>query len=99
MALLLAPPLLWAEFDDSVEAKSVMSASLRKLIVDESHGGCETNPVEKVSLLITGNGDQLRIVDLMTQYSTPNSDTTHTGGGVATGGVTAQGSGEEIQGL
>jgi hypothetical protein len=99
MALLLAPALLWAAFDDSVAAKSVMPASLRKLIVDGFPGGCETNPVEKVSLLITGNGDQLRIVDLMTQDSTPNSDTTHTGGGVATGGGTAHGSGEEIQGL
>jgi hypothetical protein len=99
MTLLLAPSLLWAAFDDSVAAKSVMPASLRKLIVDGFPGGCETNPVEKVSLLVTGNGDQLRIVNLMTQTSTPNSDTTHTGGGVATGGVTSHGSGEEIQGL
>jgi hypothetical protein len=103
MALLLAPALLWAAFDESVAAKSVMPASLRKLSVDGFTGGCETNPVEKVSLLITGSGDQLRIVDLMTQDSTPNSDTTHTGGGVATAGGTtqgtSQGSGEEIQGL
>jgi hypothetical protein len=67
MALLLAPALLWAAFDDSVAAKSVMPASLRKLIVDGFPGGCETNPVEKVSLLITGNGEQLRILDLTTQ--------------------------------
>jgi hypothetical protein len=99
MAVLLAPSLLWAAFDDSVTAKSVMSASLRKLIVDGFHSGCETNPVEKVSLLITDNGDQLRIVNLMTQDATPNSDTTHTGGGMATCGGNAQGSGEEIQGL
>jgi hypothetical protein len=99
MALLLAPALLWAAFDDSVAAKSVMPTSLRKLIVDGFHGGCETHPVEKVSLIITGNGDQIRIVDLMIQYSTPNSDTTHTGGGVVIGGGAAHGSGEEIQGL
>jgi hypothetical protein len=99
MSLLLAPALLWAAFYDSVAAKSVMPASLSKLIVDGFPGGCETNPVEKVSLIIIGNGDQLRIADLMTQDSTPNSDTTHTGGGVATGGGTAHGSGEEIQGL
>jgi hypothetical protein len=76
MTLLLAPALLWAAFDYSVAAKSVMPVSLRKLIVGGFPGDCETNPVEKVSLLITGNGDQLRIVDLMTQDSTPNSDTT-----------------------
>jgi hypothetical protein len=52
-----------------------------------------------VSLLTTGNGDQLRIVDLMTQESTPNSDATHTGDGVVTGESTTQGSGEEIQGM
>jgi hypothetical protein len=99
MDLILAPSLLWAAFDNSVAAKSIMPASVRKLIVDRCPGGCETNPVEKVSLLITGNGDQLRIVDLMTKYATPNSDATYTGGGVATCGGTAQGSGEEIQGL
>jgi hypothetical protein len=100
MALLLAPVLLWAAFDDLVAAKSIMPASLRKLVVGGFHGGCETNPVEKVSLLITGNGDQLCIVDLMTQDATSNSDATHTGGGVETGGGgTAQGSGEEIKGL
>jgi hypothetical protein len=103
MALLLAPALLWAAFDDSVAAKSVMPASLRKLIVDGFPGGCETNPVEKVSLLTTGNGDQLHIVDLMTKDATPNSDETHTGGRVAKcGGTdqgTAQGSDKEIQGI
>jgi hypothetical protein len=91
-ALLLAP----VPFDDSVTAKSVMPASLRKLIVDLFPCGFETNPFEKVSLLITGNGDQLCIVDLMIQDATTNSDATHTGGGVATGGATAQESGEEI---
>jgi hypothetical protein len=90
---------LWAAFDDSIAAKSVMPASLRKLIVDGFTGGFETNLVEKVSLLITGNGDQLRIVDLMTQDATTNSDATHTGGGLATGGATSQGRGEDIQGL
>jgi hypothetical protein len=99
MALLLAPALLWAAFDDSVVAKTIMPASLRKLIVYGFLGGFETNPVEKVSLLITGNGNELHIVDLMTQDATPNSDATHIGGGVGTGGSTAQGSGEEIQDL
>jgi hypothetical protein len=99
MAFLLTPALLWAAFNDSIAAKSIMPASLRKLIVDGFHGGFETNPVDKVSLLITGNGDQLHIVDLMTQDATPNGDATHTGGGVATGGATAQGSGEGIQGM
>jgi hypothetical protein len=50
MALLLAPALLWAAFDDPVAAKSVIPASLRTLIVDGFPGGCETNPVEKVPL-------------------------------------------------
>jgi hypothetical protein len=36
MALILAPALLWAAFDNSVAAKSVMPASLRKLIVASS---------------------------------------------------------------
>jgi hypothetical protein len=53
MALLLAPSLLWAAFDYSVAVKSFMPAYLRKLIVDGFPGGFETNPVEKVSLLIT----------------------------------------------
>jgi hypothetical protein len=36
-----------------------MPAPLRKLIDDGFPGGFETNPVEKVPLLITGNGDQI----------------------------------------
>jgi hypothetical protein len=99
MALLLSPALLWAAFDDSVVAKSIVPASLRKFIVDGFPGGCETNPVEKVSLFITGNGDQLCIFDLMTQDATPNSDAIYTGGGMVTGGGTAQGIGKEIQGM
>jgi hypothetical protein len=82
-----------------VAAKSVIPAYLRRMIVDGFPGGFETNLVENVSLLITGNGDQLHIVDLMKQDATPNGDTTHTGGGVGTGGATTQGSGNKIQGL
>jgi hypothetical protein len=99
MPLLLAPSLSWAASDESVAAKSIMSSSLRKLIVDEFPGGFETNPVEKVSFIVTGNGYQLHIVDLTTQDGTPNGDGTHIFGGVVTGGPTAQGSGEDIQGL
>jgi hypothetical protein len=39
MALLLAPTLLWAAFDNSGAAKSVIPASIRNLIVDGFYGG------------------------------------------------------------
>jgi hypothetical protein len=43
MALLLVPVLLWAAFDESVAAKIIMPAYLRKLIVDGFPGGFEAN--------------------------------------------------------
>jgi hypothetical protein len=66
MVHLLAPVLLCTSFDDLVAAKSVVPASTRKLVVDGFTGGFETNSAEKVSLLVTGNGDRLHIVNLMT---------------------------------
>jgi hypothetical protein len=81
-----------------VAAKNIMPASLRKLVVDVFTCGFETNSAEKVSLLVTGNGDQPHIVNLMTQYVTPNGDATHIGGAMVTGRPAAQVSGEKIQG-
>jgi hypothetical protein len=81
MALLIAPALIWAAFDTTNSALNVMPESLRERIVNGFPG--TENPIEKISLLVTGEGDQLRIIDLISQDSVPHENMVHAAGGTA----------------
>jgi hypothetical protein len=100
MALLIAPALIWAAFDTTNSALNVMPESLIGRIVN---GFPSTkHPIEKISLLVTGEGDQLRIIDLISQDSVPHKNMVHAAGGtVITGNANNTGNmgREEAQGL
>jgi hypothetical protein len=102
MALLTAPALVWAAFDTTNSALNAMPESLRERIV---HGfpGTE-NPIEKINLLVTSEGDQLRIIDMISQDSVPHENMVHaTGGTASTGNANNMGNmvmgREEAQGI
>jgi hypothetical protein len=84
MALLIVPALIWAAFYTTSSALNVMPKSLRERIVNGFPG--TQNPIEKISLLVTGEGDQLRIIDLISQDSVPYENMVHAAGGVANTG-------------
>jgi hypothetical protein len=100
MVLLLAPALIWAAFDESVAAQIVVPPPPKKLIVVGFPGPTPANnPAEKVTLLVSGDVDPLRILDLMTQDGTPSEGAAHTAGGnmmMASGGG---GNNEEMAGI
>jgi hypothetical protein len=81
MALLIAPALIWAAFDTTNSALNATPESLRERIVNGFPG--TENPIEKISLLVTGGGDQLRIIDLISQDSVPHENMVHAAGGTA----------------
>jgi hypothetical protein len=83
MALLLVPALLWAAFDNSVAAKSIMPASLRKLIVSLrlSHPDQQTSTycaknmnsalvvARLLSVLLTENRGRVELYFVVARYS------------------------------
>jgi hypothetical protein len=81
MALLIAPARIWAAFDTTNSALNVMPESLREHIVNGFHA--TENPIEKIRLLVTGEGDQLRIIDLISQDSVPHENMLHADEGTA----------------
>jgi hypothetical protein len=102
MALLIVPALVWAAFDTANSALNVMPKSLRERIVNGFPG--TDNLIEKISLLVTGEGDQLCVIDLSSQDSVPHENMVHAAGGTAiTGNANNMGNmgmgREEAQGL
>jgi hypothetical protein len=83
-----------------VVAHTVVPPYLKKLIVDGFSGMTpDNNPVEKVTLLISGDGDRIRILDLMIQDGTSSEGADHTTGGNITIASGGEGKGEEMVGL
>jgi hypothetical protein len=84
MALLIAPAFIWAAFDTTNSALNVMPESLCERIVNSFP--VTENPIEKIMLLVTGEGDQLRSIDLIIQDSVPHENMVHVAGGTASTG-------------
>ena len=69
MAHVLAKPLIWAAFEDSVGDQRLLPGSLKKKILEmfRKEGlSTEINPVERVGIQPTGNGTDMCFLELRT---------------------------------